>query len=265
MSDIRIALLQSDLQWENPKANLKMFEKKINGINENVDIVVLPEVFTTGFTMEPMGVAEPFKGDTFRWMEKTARERNIVLVGSKPVQENGKFYNRLIWMQPDGNYYKYDKRHLFSFAGETKNYSPGKERVIVEYKGWKFLLIICYDLRFPVWCKNNYNSEYGLEYDCIINIANWPAPRRHVWDILLKARAIENQSYMVGVNRIGEDGNGVKHRGDSAVICPKGEVLSTLKPDEEKTDIVNMSRKTLDEFRSKFRVWEDWDNFKIVL
>ena len=264
MSDIKVALIQSSLYWEDPKANKDMFEKMIYDINEPVDIVVLPEVFTTGYTMDPTNCAESYKGETFQWMKQLAGEKNFVIVGTMPTLDNGKFYNRLIWMQPDGNFHKYDKRHLFTFAGETKNYTPGKERVIVEYKGWRFMLNICYDLRFPVWSKNNYSPDKGFDFDCIINVANWPAVRSKPWSILLIARAIENQAYMIGVNRLGKDGKGVDHSGDSAVICPKGENLSSLKPYEEKTEIITMGRKQLDDFREKFRVAEDWDKFKLL-
>ncbi len=264
MQDIKVTLIQSSLYWESPKANRDMFEKKIKGITEPTDIVVLPEVFTTGFTMEPAGVAEAYKGETFQWMKKLAEDKNFVLTGSIPVLEDGHFYNRQIWMQPDGKYYKYDKKHLFTFAGETKNFMPGNEKVIVEYKGWKILLLICYDLRFPVWCKNNYSPEKGFEYDCFINIANWPAPRSRPWSILLTARAIENQAYVVGVNRIGEDSRGVDHSGDSALISPKGINLSGIKPYEEKIETITMHGKELCDFREKFRVADDWDKFKII-
>ncbi len=263
MSNIKVTLVQSSLHWENPAANREMFEQKINEITEPTDIVVLPEVFTTGFTMEPAGCAEPHKGETFQWMKRLAAQKNFVLVGSIATREGENFYNRLIWMQPDGTHFQYDKKHLFTFAGETKNYSPGKDRVVVPYKGWKFLLLICYDMRFPVWCKNNYSPETGFEYDCIINIANWPAPRSHPWRVLLMARAIENQAYVVGVNRVGEDAKGVDHSGDSAVISPLGESMSGIMPFEEKTETVPMPKCQLDDFRKKFRVADDWDKFEL--
>lgn len=234
MSNIKVTLIQSPIHWENPAANRKLFEEKINQISEPSEIVVLPEVFTTGFTMEPAGCAEPHQGETFQWMKRLASQKNVVLVGSMATEEHGNYYNRLIWMQPDGTHYQYDKKHLFTFAGETKNFTPGQQRVIVEYKGWKFLLLICYDLRFPVWCKNNYNPATGFDYDCIINIANWPAPRSHPWRVLLMARAIENQAYVIGVNRIGTDGKGIEHSGDSALISPLGENFSSIMPNQEK-------------------------------
>ncbi len=264
MQNLRISIIQTGLHWVNPGSNRDMFEKKIKGISEPVDLIVLPEVFTTGFTMEPSDHAEPYKGETFRWMKRLAAEKNTVLIGGIAAKDNGRFYNRMIWMQPDGTHYKYDKKHLFSFAGEQKEYTHGKERVVLKYKGWKFLLLICYDLRFPVWCKNTYNPRQGFEYDCIINIANWPAPRIHHWSMLLKARAIENQSYVIGVNRTGKDGNNVSYSGYSDVINPLGETLSDIKPNEEKTETVTLQRKPLEDFRKKFRVANDWDKFKLI-
>ncbi len=264
MQDIKVTLIQSPLYWENPGANRKMFEKKISEISKPTDIVALPEVFTTGFTMEPSNCAEPHKGKTFQWMKHLAAKNNFVITGSIATEENGKYYNRLIWMEPDGNYYQYDKKHLFGFAGETKNYTPGKDRVVIEYNGWKFLLLICYDLRFPVWCKNNYSPEKGFEYDCILNIANWPSPRSNHWRILLKARAIENQAYMIGVNRIGKDDKGIDHSGDSALIDHMGEELSNIQPFEEKIETITISGDPLYEFRQKLKVAEDWDKFKLL-
>ena len=263
MSNIKVTLVQSPIHWENPAANREMFEKKINEITEPTELVVLPEVFTTGFTMDPSGCAEPHMGETFQWMKRIAAEKNIVLVGSMATKENSNYYNRLIWMQPDGTHFQYDKKHLFTFAGETKNFTPGKDRVIVEYKGWKFLLLICYDLRFPVWCKNNYSPEKGFDYDCIINIANWPAVRSHPWRVLLMARAIENQAYVIGVNRIGVDGNDKDHSGDSALISPMGDNFSNLMPYDEKTQTIPMPKCQIDDFRDKFRVAQDWDKFGI--
>ncbi len=264
MQDLKVSIIQTDLNWVNPVLNRDMLEKKIKDITEPVDLVVLPEVFTTGFTIKPSDHAEPYKGETLSWMERMAAEKKAVLTGSIAVQDNDRFYNRMIWMQPDGKHFKYDKKHLFTFAGEQKEYTPGKERVVVKYKGWKFFLLICYDLRFPVWCKNTYSPEQGFEYDCIINIANWPAPRSHPWSILLTARAIENQAYVIGVNRIGTDGNNVSYSGYSAIINPLGETLTDIKPDEEKTETVTIQKKPLEDFRKKFRVANDWDKFRLI-
>jgi omega-amidase len=262
MSNIKVTLIQSPLHWENPQANREMFEKKINAV-EYTEIVVLPEMFNTGYTMNPAVHAEPHGGETFRWMKRMAEDRNIIIVGSIATEENGKYYNRLIWMQPDGTHFQYDKKHLFTFAGEDKHYTAGNERVIVEHKGWKFLLLICYDLRFPVWCRNRYSEEKGFDYDCMIVVANWPEARSHPWRVLLMARAIENQAYVIGVNRIGADGNGHDHSGDSALIHPIGENFSDLMPWEDKTQTIPMPKCQLSDFRNKFRVSKDWDQFTL--
>lgn len=264
MSNIKVTLIQSPIHWENPAANRQMFEEKINQITDPTEVVVLPEVFTTGFTMEPAAVAEPHGGETFQWMKRIAADKNIVLVGSFATEENGKYFNRLIWMQPDGKHYQYDKKHLFTHAGESRNFTPGSERVIVEYKGWKFLLLICYDLRFPVWSKNNYSPEKGFDYDCIINIANWPNTRSHHWRVLLMARAIENQAYMIGVNRIGIDGNNNDHSGDSALISPLGDNFSNFMPWDEKTETIPMPKCQLDDYRKNFKFASDWDTFQLT-
>lgn len=263
MSNIKVTLIQSPLHWEDHQANREMFEKKINQITEPTEIVILPEMFSTGFTMNPERVAEPHMGESFQWMQRLAAERNIVIAGSIATLDQDKYYNRLIWMQPDGTYVQYDKKHLFSFAGETEKFTAGNQRVIVEYKGWKFLLLTCYDLRFPVWCKNNYSDEKGFDYDCIINVANWPEARSHPWRVLLMARAIENQAFVIGLNRIGHDGNGIDHSGDSALISPMGENFSNIMPWQEKTETIPMPRCQLDDFRKKFRVAQDWDKFQI--
>lgn len=263
MSNIKVTLVQSPIYWEDPAANREMFEAKIMAIEEPTDIIILPEVFTTGFTMEPENCAEPQGAETFVWMQKMAKKKNSVITGSIATKENSKYYNRMIWMHPNGEYRQYNKKHLFTFAGETKNFTPGNEKVIVDFKGWKILLLICYDLRFPVWCKNNYSPREGYDYDCMINIANWPAARSHPWRILLMARAIENQAWVIGVNRIGLDGNGIDHSGDSAVISPLGENFSNIMPGEEKTETIAVPRCQLDDFREKFRVADDWDRFEL--
>lgn len=264
MSNIKVSLVQSPLHWENPQANRDMFERKISMMEDYTELIILPEMFTTGFTMNPQQCAEPHLGESFQWMQRMAAERGAVICGSIATEENGNYYNRLYWVQPDGKHAQYDKKHLFTFAGETDHYTPGDRRVIVEYKGWKFLLLICYDLRFPVWIKNNYTAENGFDYDCIINVANWPAPRSHPWRILLMARAIENQAYVIGVNRLGRDENGIEYTGDSALISPMGENFSDLMPGQENTETISMPKCQLDDFRKKFRVSEDWDRFNLL-
>lgn len=263
MSNIKIGLVQTILHWENPQKNRELLEKEIETLSKETEIVILPEMFSTGFTMNPRACAEEHEGESFHWMKRIAAEKQMVLTGSISTHENGKYYNRLIWMQPDGTCRQYDKNHLFTFAGENKHYTPGKERIVIDYKGWKFLPVICYDLRFPVFLRNHFHQDNGFEYDAIICVANWPAPRSHPWRILLMSRAIENQCYVIGVNRIGEDENGIRYSGDSALIHPVGENLSNLMPNQQKSEVVPMPRCQLDDFRKKFRVAMDWDDFKM--
>ncbi|MFP4064805.1 MAG: nitrilase family protein [Bacteroidales bacterium] len=263
MPHLKISLIQSELYWEAIEKNLEMFAAKIRDIDGQADLVVLPEMFTTGFTSEPRPVAEVMEGRTMKWMEEMSRETGSVVTGSMVVRENNKFYNRLIWMPPDGKYAFYDKNHLFTFAGEDKSFEPGGEPLIVELKGWKIMLSICYDLRFPVWCRNSYSVESGFKYDCLLNVANWPEARSHAWRILLMSRAIENQAYVVGVNRVGKDGNDILYSGDSAVISPQGDNLSNIMPFKETSETVVMTRCQLDDFRKTFKSWADWDNFSL--
>ncbi|MBS4013842.1 MAG: amidohydrolase [Bacteroidetes bacterium] len=263
MQDIRITIIQSSLFWESHKENRKMFSEKILSIKENTDIILLPEMFSTGFSMNPYPIAEDAKGETFQWMLKTSAEKNAVIAGSVATKENGRFYNRFYWVQPDGNFYQYDKKHLFTFAGEHNNYTAGKNKVIISYKGWKFLPLICYDLRFPVWSKNNYSESDGFDYDCLIYVANWPKPRNHPWKSLLIARAIENQSYVAGINRVGNDANNNDYSGDSAIINSRGEYITQLLPDKELIETATLSYSSLYDFRQSFRVGNDWDRFEI--
>ncbi len=263
MQNLSVHLIQSPLYWEEIEKNLDMFSGKIREVKTSPDIIVLPEMFTTGFTQEPHDVAEPMEGRTMQWMQERAVEKQCVVAGSIVIREKGRHYNRLVWMPPEGDYQCYDKKHLFTFAGEDKQYTPGSGRLIVELKGWKVMPLICYDLRFPVWNRNSYQPDQGFAYDCILNVANWPGSRSHVWRILLMARALENQAYVIGLNRIGEDKNNIVYSGDSAVISPKGDNLSSIMPSREMAETVVMSRSELDSFRDKFRVWADWDNFRL--
>ena len=263
MSHLKISLIQSDLFWEDIEKNLEMFTGKISGVDGQPDLIVLPEMFTTGFTKEPRPVAEPMESRSMQWMEEMARERGSVITGSLVIREKEKFYNRLIWMPPDGKYLFYNKNHLFSFAGENKSFESGAEQLVVELNGWKIMLSVCYDLRFPVWCRNSYSEGKGFKYDCLLNVANWPETRSHAWRILLMGRAIENQAYVAGVNRIGQDGNEISYSGDSAVISPQGESLSGIMPFKEATETVVMTRCQLDDFRRTFKSWADWDDFSL--
>lgn len=264
MQDLTVTLIQSDLFWEDREKNREAFAERIASIDAPTDLILLPEMFTTGFAMEPHKLAEPMEGTTMQWMHDMASAKNCVLAGSIIIKEKDNFFNRLIWMRPDGSCDFVDKKHLFTFAGENKHYAPGNKKLIVELRGWKIMPLICYDLRFPVWSKNRYKADTGFDYDCMINVANWPEKRSHVWRILLMARALENQSYVIGINRIGTDGNKIGYSGDSAVISPKGENLSNMAPYKEQIETVVMSRADLDTFRDNFRPWADWDEFEIV-
>ena len=200
MSTLTITGIQTILHWEDPAANLKMLEEKINNISTKTEIVILPEMFSTGFSMKPDELAETMDGETVKWMKRIAAAKKIILTGSVIIEEGGKFFNRLIWALPNGQCGVYDKRHLFAYAGEDEKYTPGTKRLIASVKGWKINLLVCYDLRFPVWARQQAQEE-GPEYELLIYVANWPERRIHAWKTLLQARAIENQCYVVGVNR----------------------------------------------------------------
>jgi omega-amidase len=261
MPTLSFTLIQTKLFWEDRDANLAMLEKKIMGIRERTEIVVLPEMFSTGFSMNPTKLAEQMDGVTVTWMKKIAAAKKIVLTGSVIVEEDGNYYNRLLWVLPDGNLGFYDKRHRFAFAGENAEYTPGNKRLIAQVKGWKINLQVCYDLRFPVWARQHSNES--PEYDVLLYVANWPERRAHAWKTLLTARAIENQCYVVGVNRVGDDGNGIAHSGDSMVIDALGTTLYH-KNDEEDIHTIVLEREPLQQVREKFPFWKDADNFKII-
>lgn len=238
-----------------------MLEQKIASIQEKAEVVVLPEMFSTGFSMKPKELAETMDGETLQWMKRVAAERKIILTGSVIIEEEGNYYNRLIWMLPNGQYGVYDKRHRFAYAEEDKHYTAGNKRLIASVKGWKINLLICYDLRFPVWARQQ--AQPGeMEYDLLIYVANWPERRAQAWKTLLQARAIENQSYVVGVNRVGDDGNDIHYSGESMVIDPLGEILYTKK-DVEDIFTIELDKKHLDTVREKFPFWKDADDFTI--
>lgn len=270
MSSLTVTTIQTNLSWEDKVANLKMFEKKINSITEKTEVIVLPEMFSTGFSMQPQKFAETMDGETMQWMKKIAVQKKIILTGSIIIKENGEYFNRLIWMLPNGKYGVYDKRHRFAFAGEDKHYAAGDKRLIASVKGWKINLQVCYDLRFPVWARQNSQAdkiikgeESNFEYDLLVYVANWPERRSLAWKTLLLARAIENQSYVVGVNRVGKDGNDISHSGDSMIIDPMGEVLYSKK-DEEDIFTISLDKTQLTATREKFPFWKDADNFRII-
>jgi predicted amidohydrolase len=261
MENLHLTLIQSSLHWENPVANLAMFEEKIWQIKESTDLIVLPEMFTTGFTMNAAALAEPMNLTTFKWLKQQAAQTGAVVTGSYIVKEKEQFYNRLIWMRPDGSFEVYDKRHLFRMAEEHQIYSAGNKKIIPVLKGWRICPLICYDLRFPVWSRNTANGQ-EMAYDCLIYVANWPQARSHAWSTLLQARAIENLSYVVGANRVGADGKDIPYSGNSAVINPKGEVLFH-EAEKECIQSVILDAAELTAFREKFPAYLDADSFEI--
>ncbi len=268
MSSLTITIIQPNLHWENKKANLDMLAQKIESIKEKTEVVILPEMFSTGFSMKPKQFAEKMDGETIEWMKKIAAEKKIILAGSVIIEDGGKYFNRLIWMLPNGEYGVYDKRHLFAYGDEHNHYSAGNKRLIAQVKGWKINLQVCYDLRFPVWSRQAPLSTGGegqgvREYDLLVYVANWPERRSTAWKTLLQARAIENQCYVVGVNRVGDDGNKIYHSGDSMIIDPLGEILYQ-KANEEDVFTYALQKEKLNEVREKFPFWRDADSFDIL-
>ena len=254
---MKIALIQTALIWENPMENRSHLAQKINGFMEDVDLIVLPEMFSSGFTMNPKAVAETMQGETVLWLQHLAKAKNAAITGSLVIEENGNYFNRLVFVYPNGEIKTYDKRHLFTLADEDKFYKAGINKLIVEYKGFRICPLVCYDLRFPVFSRNIEN------YDVLLYVANWPKPRVHAWDILLKARAIENMCYTIGVNRIGTDNNNHEYVGHSQAVDFLGIYL--LEPQE--TDgifIVELDKEKLLETRSKLAFLDDKDDFQIV-
>jgi omega-amidase len=261
MSTLTITTIQADLQWEDKTANLRRLEEMISGIDQPAELVILPEMFSTGFSMRPAALAEKMDGPTIGWMQTLAARKKIILTGSVIIEEEGHYFNRLIWMLPNGQYGCYDKRHRFAYAGEDQQYTAGHKRLIASVKGWKALPLVCYDLRFPVWSRQTPAAE-APEYDLIIYVANWPERRSHAWKTLLQARAIENQAYVIGVNRVGADGNQIAHSGDSLIIDPLGEVLYHGAAKEE-VKTLTLQKTRLVEIRERYPFWKDADHFEI--
>lgn len=255
---LNITIVQTSLIWQDKKKNFEHFDKLLSKLKNQTDIIVLPEMFTTGFSMKSKELAEKMDGISVKWMINKSKELNVVIIGSIIIEENNKYYNRLLWVYPDGNILKYDKRHLFRMANEHKYFSPGKTKLIVEYKGWKICPLICYDLRFPVWSRNK------EDYDILIYIANWPGIRSYQWKTLLVARAIENQVYVVGVNRIGEDGNEIYYSGDSSITNPIGKKLLNPNYFSESIESIDLSLDDLNDLRKSFPVKMDRDDFDII-
>lgn len=262
MSSLTITLIQTQLFWEDKAANLAMLEQKINAIDTATELVVLPEMFSTGFSMKPAQLAETMEGETVSWMKRIAAARKIILTGSVIIEQEGNYYNRLIWMLPNGQYGYYDKRHRFAFAGEDAHYTAGNRRVVAQVNGWRINLLVCYDLRFPVWARQQL-QDGAPEYDLLLYVANWPQRRSHAWQTLLQARAIENQCYVVGLNRVGNDGNDIYHSGDSMVVDPLGQTLYH-KADAEEVFTITLQKENLDEVRNKFPFWKDGDSFHLL-
>ncbi|AKD58113.1 amidohydrolase [Spirosoma radiotolerans] len=262
---MNVTFLQTNLYWHDPVANLAMLEEQIFTLEAPTDLVILPEMFTTGFTMDAQAVAEPMNLTTFRWLKQMAAQTGAVVTGSYVVKENGRFFNRLVWMQPDGQFDTYDKRHLFRMAGEDAVYTAGTHRMVKEWKGWRICPLVCYDLRFPVWSRNTSSDDsQAFDYDLLLYVANWPSARRTAWNTLLQARAIENLSYVVGVNRVGEDGNQHPYSGESAVVDFKGDVLFR-QSDAELVHQHTLSLADLQAFRAKFPANLDADSFTLTL
>ncbi len=255
-STLKIALIQSPLQWEDPLGNREMFQKKIVAIPDEVDVIVLPEMFTTGFTMEPQNIAHAEGNTTIAWMQKLAKQKQAALVGSMIYHEDNRYFNRLFFVLPDGDIKTYDKKHTFSLAGEDLVYEAGTQKLLVTYKGFKICPLICYDLRFPVWSRN------VEAYDALIYVANWPKPRISAWDTLLQARAIENMAYTIGVNRIGLDGLDYEYSGHSAVYDTLGKKLAYS--EEEEILYATLEKKHIETTRNKLRFLEDRDQFTLL-
>jgi predicted amidohydrolase len=261
MQDLKIVIIQSDLIWENAYQNLKNFDQKLDIVSTNPDLIILPEMFSTGFTMNKE-FAETMNGKTINWLKSQAIKNNCVIAGSVLMVENEKYFNRFIWMNPDGTYEQYDKRHLFRMGKEHQTITGGTNKKIVEHRNWKINLQVCYDLRFPVWSKNNYmNGKY--DFDALLYIANWPEVRNQAYKSLLVARAIENQSYVIWANRVGCDNNKINHTGDSMVIDPFGKIIARASAGKVEILHAVLVRKSLDDFRENFKVGLDWDNYTV--
>jgi omega-amidase len=266
MKDLVVAAIQSEIKWEQSDESRTYFAAHLQRLMGHVlDVVILPEMFTTGFSMNAKDVAEKMGEDmpTLRFLKQWSLQLNAVITGSVSVEQNGQYYNRLFWVRPDGTYSTYDKRHLFRMADEHQTYTGGQQLLVEEWRGWRICPLICYDLRFPVWSRNRRTTDGSHLYDVLIYVANWPAVRKAPWMKLLLTRAIENQVYTVGVNRVGTDGNGMEYTGNSAFIDPRGEYLQAFEEGKEQVLIQSFSYAQLKDFRQKFPVIDDADDFDI--
>ncbi len=258
MKNLRVTIVQTELHWQEAEANRRMLAHKLAAASPATDLIVLPEMFTTGFSMNATAIAEEAEGPTLAWMQELAAQHQAVLTGSVSIKENGHYYNRLFWVRPDGTYSTYDKRHLFRLAKEHHTYTSGSKQLVVALNGWKICPLVCYDLRFPVWSRNTAHNPYDL----LLYVANWPETRRLAWCTLLKARAIENLCFAVGVNRVGTDGNGYTYTGDSAVIHPKGNTLLEVS-EVDGIYMLVLNRQELEDFREVFPAHLDADTFTL--
>ena len=259
MRNLTITLFQTDLAWEDIDTNIAAFDEKISRLSGQRDLIILPEMFTTGFSMNAASMAETMNGSAIKWLTDTARRHQVNITGSMIITENNRYFNRLLWARPDGELLTYDKRHLFRYADEHKTYTAGNQHLTISLNGWKIRPFICYDLRFPEWTRNTGNS-----YDLAIFIANWPQARSAHWKTLLTARAIENQSFVIGVNRVGTDGNGLEYSGDSCVIDPTGRILFQAAY-QETVHTSRLSYSDLDAYRRSFPALKDADRFQIEI
>jgi len=257
-NELSVTIIQTDLIWENKNENLKHFDHLIDGIKENTDLIILPEMFTTGFSMNTTELFDTTQGETLKWLQVKSKSKNAAITGSIIIKENEEFYNRLFFVEPNGEYVTYDKKHTFTLAKEHEHYTAGTEKLIVDYKGWKICPLICYDLRFPVWARNT------EDYDLLIYVANWPEKRVAAWDALLKARAIENMCYCIGVNRIGTDGNDFPYVGHSAIYDEVGKRLSTEAFEETFIETKTLSIEKLETTRKKLGFLIDRDQFQLL-
>lgn len=265
MSQLGISIIQSDIVWEDKLANLQHFEAQLQLLPKTTHVVFLPEMFSTGFSMNAKALAETMDGNTVQWLKTQAQQLRKIICGSVIIEEEGNYYNRLIWMLPNGQFHTYNKRHLFSLANEQDYYTAGENKLIVSVNGWKLCLNICYDLRFPVWARQqpHLNEAGDSAYDALVYIASWPERRAYPWKQLLIARAIENQAYVIGVNRIGLDNNQVQHSGDSCLVDPLGEVLWT-KANEAAIYSTVLTKDHLQSVREKFQFLNDADDFVLL-
>ena len=262
MPNLHLAYLQADLRWEDKDANIERFGRLLEQVQPGTDLILMPETFTTAFPVDPKQFAEKEDGPTMQWLQNQAKAKNAVICTTFPLVVEGHYYNSLVWMHPDGSHELYSKRHTFTMGGEDKLVERGDRQLLVELNGWRIRPMVCYDIRFPVWARNRYeNGQY--EYDLAFYLANFPDSRMIVWNTLLVARAIENQAYWVGVNRVGDDANGLHYSGESQVINARGEVISKAEPYQEAVLHCTLDYEKLQHFRQKFPLGPDWDSFEI--